>query len=128
MKRDLDLIREILLYVEKNCDGQNAPNFRESDLYKSNGVNVIFEHVTLAIERGLLEADHYSNGWHLKRLTWDGHDFLANASVPEVWGTAKKIAGGLAFGVFCNVLAKVATDYGLGLLGKLQEAMDSLGF
>ena len=128
MKRDLNLIRDILLWAEENCDGYTYESLYQFDLLQSHGRKVIDEHITLTLERGLIEASHASNGYAIRRLTWDGHDFIANAKVPAVWDTAKKIAGSLAFGVFCNVLTKVATDYGQGLLGKLQEAMDSLGF
>ena len=83
MKRDLDLIREILLFAENNCDGRQMPladasKFQNSK-YHSVTRPVLREHIELAQERGLLTASHHSGGSHIHRLTWDGHDFLANA-------------------------------------------------
>ena len=120
MVRDMDLIREILLYAEKYCNGEDyRPVIRKKFLdtkYHSVGRLKLYEHIRLAKEHGLIEVTGSSGGYHFRRLTWNGHDFLDNSRSPEVWNAAKKVAGGMSFTVFCNVLTQLATERGTELL------------
>jgi len=124
MKRDMDLIREILLLAEKHCCGGTFLDFDQFALdtsvlpenYPSIEYEELDEHIALAKERGLIEAHRASGSCSIQRLTWEGHEFLDNSRTPEVWNAAKKTAGHLSFGVFDSVLNHLAVNHGLGLL------------
>ena len=118
----MDLIRDILLFVEENCNGYDYESLYESDLFQPHNRVILDEHIALVQERGLVEAIHDSCGYAIRRLTWDGHEFLDNSRTPEVWNAAKESAGHLSFGVFGAVLNHLAINHGLGLLKSGFEA------
>jgi hypothetical protein len=118
MKRDMDLIRKILLEMEK------AP-FSEGWLeLKLEGYdkNDISYHIMLLHEAGLIEAINISTlkilEWKPKYITWSGHEFLDAARDNNRWETAKKIivekGGNLAFDVVKSVLIQLMTKAVLG--------------
>ena len=131
MERDMDLIREILLFAEKHCDGSEFLVLEPSKLseqYHALEDIVLNEHIALTKERGLIESHHASNGSTIRRLTWDGHEFLDNSRTPEVWNAAKAAAGHLSFGVFGSVLNHLAINHGLSLLKSgFDAALSGLG-
>ena len=48
-----------------------------------------------------------------ERLTWEGHEFIENASNDEIWGQAKTAVdkiGDVSFSVWGNVLSKIVLD------------------
>jgi len=119
MKRDMDLIREILLFAEANCDGKDDFVIEVAHLsgkFPNITPEKLNEHVTLTIERELIEANGTFGDYGISRLTWEGHEFLDNSREPAIWNATKKAAGHLSFGVFCSVLTQLATNHGLGLL------------
>lgn len=75
MKRNMDLIRDILLYVEENA-GQKAgklciPSFPE---YENDFVDY---HIRLCHEAGYIVASFPAQDRpHIANLTWDGHEAL----------------------------------------------------
>lgn len=87
MKRDMDLIRAILLEVEKSpspagCQIEIPGRTREE----------LYYHAQLTQEAGLIEARFLPNStvFHVLRLTNPGHKFLAAARSDTVWEKAKK--------------------------------------
>ena len=68
MKRDTELIRHILEYVECNSESKflAAPSIEG---YKSSEVQY---HIKLCKEAGLVNVD----GGNLRSLTWQGHNML----------------------------------------------------
>ena len=106
MKRDMDLVRRILFAVEDSEDGNvdldNIGYDRDQ----------IYLHVELMKEHGLVDAliahggdgpGHRILACRIRRLTWEGHDFLDMARRDDIWERAKKmcvkVSGGLALGV-----------------------------
>ena len=89
MKRNMDLIKAILLFAENNCDGlsHGSANSHSVRLAASKlpencrpATDVELDaHVILARNRQLLEAQSVPGGWDVYRLTWEGHDFLDNS-------------------------------------------------
>ena len=125
MKRNMDLIRAILLYVEEHDDGTKSLAVNAltlPDEYRTVNELSFFEHIALMKERGLIETD----GYLIRRLTWEGHEFLDNSRSPEVWNAAKESAGHLSFGVFGSVLNHLAIHHGLGLLKSGYETAQSV--
>ena len=121
MKRDLDLIRKILLALESQEHGF----FQEPLVIDGHSEEQIGYHVHLLGEAGLLKVGDHT---HLQSLspeafpvsiTWAGHEFIDAAKDESVWAKAKakvlKPAGGVAFDVLLEWL-KAEAKRQLGLL------------
>jgi DNA-binding transcriptional ArsR family regulator len=115
MKRDMDLVRKIMLAVEAS----ERP--LDSTLIRISGYNpeTITEHMRLLNEAGLIEGiSAYSVEHRLKwielRLTWNGHDFLDAARNENVWTETvlevRKKSGAVPFEVLKGLLMDVARD------------------
>lgn len=84
MKRDMDLIRLLLLQVE----GEEKPDLK--DVSEEQQVY----HMTLLIEAGLVKGHAIDDsrgqpaGVIVQRLTWQGHEFLDVARNSSIWKTA----------------------------------------
>ena len=114
MKRDLDLIREILFVVEQHpvLDRTLSLQGKQfADKFPGITDDILNEHIQLSVEANLLEAEPYQLGWFITRLTGSGHDFLDNSRVKSVWEKTKHVAGQLSFGVFAATLNEAATTY-----------------
>lgn len=106
MKRDMDLIRKILLAMEEKPDG-----FFEGRLvidgYSSNQIGY---HVYLMMQAGLVEGadattmDSSSPVAIPTCLTWYGHDFLDASRDENRWTKAKQMAAKLGSGVTFDVM------------------------
>ena len=87
MKRDMDLIRAILLEVEKSpslggCRIEIPKRSREELYYNAQ----------LAQEAGLIDGRFLPNSaeFHVLRLTYEGHEFLDAARNDTLWAKAKE--------------------------------------
>ena len=115
MKRNLDLIREVLFVVEQHpsLDRALCLQWKQfADKFPGLTADILNEHIELLVETGLLEAEPYQLGWFITRLTWSGHDFLANSRVKSAWEKAKQVAGQLSFGAFAAALNEAVITYG----------------
>jgi hypothetical protein len=120
MKRDMDLVRKILLELE----GKNPKDDGlEPEQLSGHTPEEVGYHIGLLKEAGLVEAmDARSYGnpmnWIATRLTWEGHEFLEASRNEGVWTKAKQIAaekgGGLTFEVLKQLLSKLLTDLMMG--------------
>jgi Hypothetical protein (DUF2513) len=90
MQRDMDIIRDLLLWVESG---------RSHELPPAASREQLAYHAQLLIDAGLAEGSvHYAgrrgtrvpDAFHIERLTWAGHDFLDAARDDTVWGHAKE--------------------------------------
>jgi hypothetical protein len=88
VKRDMDLVREILLEIY-NHEDDSLPELKLKD---HPPVKVMY-HVKMLKDIGLIEAiDASSSGgmYFLNlSLTWDGHDFIEVAKIDTHWERAK---------------------------------------
>jgi hypothetical protein len=119
MKRDLELVRAILLWIESR-DGTPDAAIPTIDGYSEIQVG---HHVYLLVQAGLVEGiDLGTLGGSLpvsapNCLTWSGHEFLDASRDEFLWGDAKKrllTAGGVSFAVLLEWL-KVQLRVKLGL-------------
>lgn len=111
MKRDMDLIREILLRLEQN----NYLN--EIDGYSTRELAY---HVSLLEDAGLVTQEIYSNLFINDsmldgiRITWAGQEFLDSSRNVSIWEKAKNIAmektGAITFEVLKTVLVQLGKD------------------
>ncbi len=119
MKRNMDLVRQILLNMEENEHG-NAPSDFAIEGYTEEQVGY---HCYLLNEAGLIKATVVTAN-ELKspfavpiNLRWDGHEFLNNAKNENVWSQAKEAVskiGDASFSVWASVLSQVVSK-NLGL-------------
>jgi hypothetical protein len=91
MKRDMDLVREVLLKVEElPFDGR----FYDVKIEGRSDDEITY-HVMLLHEAGFIEAIDLSTlgglCWKPKRLTYNGHEFLDAARSDTVWQKAKAV-------------------------------------
>ena len=91
MKRDMDLVRDILLKVEK---ADRALTSDDMHKLKQND-SLIDYHVELLTQHKLLDADithDWNNdivGLNIAGLTWEGRDFLEGMRNPTLWEKVK---------------------------------------
>ncbi len=120
MKREMDLVREILLAVEQmpyaGATGSLAPSEFKLD---GRTTPEVCYHTTLLAEARLIEVAYLGSdtigrdetGTELEeqkvipiRLTWEGHEFLDNARDVTRWSEARDRAGGAGFRVLTAIL------------------------
>lgn len=115
MKRDMDLIRTILLEIEKAEDREipiNSVSIGDFDrktiryhidLLEDSGLAKVIKHT---IQLGRTKQPTFIN----LRLSWEGHEFLDAARDDNVWAKAKVVLvkmSGLPF----EVLQALLIDY-----------------
>lgn len=93
MRRDLDLVRSILIYVEKAEDEVDA----EDLVTDSWPFETVAYHIRLMAHHGLVDLSDDTrdmNGETLSLtvsgLTWDGQDYPDAIRDPKVWAKVKK--------------------------------------
>jgi hypothetical protein len=85
MKKNMDLIREILLITEENCV---PPDYIEVDVsdflekFPAITEEELREHIIQAEESGLIESKLTSSKCYIDRLTPAGHAWLAEDRTP----------------------------------------------
>jgi len=111
MKRDMDLIRKMLLAIEADEQGL-APKI-EIDGYTQEEINY---HAILLGEAGLavvIEAGGMggtSPEAQIDRLTWAGHEFLDSSRENKTWNQAKDVInkiGGASIQIWASVLTEI---------------------
>jgi Hypothetical protein (DUF2513) len=90
MKRDMDLMRQILFEVEK---WPFTGSF-DTVLIANRSDQEVSYHVYLLADAGLIEAvdasSHSGPRWYPKHLTYEGHEFLDAARQDTIWAKAKE--------------------------------------
>ena len=90
MQRDMDVVRDLLLLIEKQTPSEAQGVFQPDEYSR----DVLDNHMMLMMDRGLVEAkdwaDMQGHNWAMVRLLWDGHDFLDTIRDPEIWRKTKK--------------------------------------
>ena len=89
MKRDLDLVRKMLLSIEQPGDGGEISWAElEREGYELSAVNY---HLELLNDAGLIKADELVPGqWWPERMTWAGHEFLDAARDERLWEESRR--------------------------------------
>jgi Hypothetical protein (DUF2513) len=121
MKRDMDMIRNLLLRIEAlpsleastpgpqiySLSTRDAP-LRVSDEDPSD----LHHHMRLLVNAGYLDLTptQFEGSFNFKGLSWKGHDFLDSVRDEEVWRKTKQ--GALAAGGFTfELLADLAKGF-----------------
>lgn len=110
MKRDMDLIRQLLLRIEELRVG--VPNSGEEMLslsasrpplcLRDEDPEATHYNMKLLADAGYLDLarTQFAGSFNLRGLTWAGHDFLDSVRDAEVWRKTKDgalTAGGFTF-------------------------------
>ncbi|MCT7647624.1 DUF2513 domain-containing protein [Aliarcobacter butzleri] len=96
MKRDLELIRNIMIYLEENLQPSKEINSTDLPFYNENDENyqLMSEHLKLIIENGYIEVIKTPiKGFTLfsiTRITTKGYDFLDALRNEKVWNQVKE--------------------------------------
>lgn len=120
MKRDMDLVRKILIAMNDHEHG-HAPRNLEIEGYSDEEIGY---HCFILSEAGLIHAaDTTSMGSSSPeaipiRLTWSGHEFIDNAKNENIWSQTKEAVGkvgDVSFSVWASVLSSVVkNNLGIG--------------
>jgi Hypothetical protein (DUF2513) len=117
MKRDMDLVRKLLLEIEEKDvgDGQWI-NIKIADFSEAQ----ITEHLFLLYKAQLVEGNDTSSlnkrSFMPRRLTWNGYDFIDSIRDVETWKKTKN--GALAAGGWT---VDILRDLAKGLIKKKIE-------
>lgn len=120
MKRDMDLVRKILLAYEENEDS-GAFFYPKIDGYQEKIIN---HHRGIMCDASLLEPiyhpriDRYE-GILGYRITWFGHDFLDASREETRWNKAKEIGVKIG-GVTLEIMLQILKDL---MLSQLKQVM-----
>lgn len=100
MKRDMDLTRDLLLFIEANpkMDGSREFYFNETESMGFNeySIDEISYHLALLVEAGFVDGAATSAvPCTIRRLTWEGHEFLDNIKNDDIWSKTKERISGL---------------------------------
>ena len=113
MKRDLDLVRKILLAMEEYEHGFAPRNFCVEG-YSDEEVGF---HAYLMDQAGLLETVEMTHQGSTSRkaiprsITWFGYEFLEAARNQSVWEKAKARAQNAGLAMMFEVLKDLAVNY-----------------
>ncbi|UZD65584.1 DUF2513 domain-containing protein [Marinobacter sp. AN1] len=111
MKRDMGLIRQVLLAVEAGEDPDKIEGYDSDE---------IRYHQALVIEAGLAEGkmlDDLSNTTQvpanvfIKKLTWQGHEFIDLMKQSEIWNTIQRDFKEASFGTVIKVARELAEGW-----------------
>jgi hypothetical protein len=122
MKRDMDLVRQILFTLEESPDGFQKPETIEVEGWTTAEIR---HHFTLLEDAGFVysppmpKTGPHGLGTYTSqrigsyRLTWQGYEFLATVRDPEIWRKTKAGAakvGGLGVEVFWGLAKECSGD------------------
>ena len=116
MRRDMDLIRGILLTVGDSDDPVDANVFTDS----AHSFELVVYHIDLIRQAGLADTNitramggriiHATVG----PLTWEGNEFLDAVRSDTIWGTVKKrvasTVGATTLDVVKTLAVRIASD------------------
>lgn len=112
MKRDMDLIRNMLLEIEKAENVVSLDKLREMHVNE----NVVDYHVWLLDEAGYVDSTlmYADNGLYyasINGLTWAGQDFLDAIRGKNMWDKIKRAVSACTDSTTFEVIKGVAVKY-----------------
>lgn len=92
MKRNMDLCRDILIYVE-SLSFLSQPQKVAVDGFSEEEIQY---HLKLLNQAGLIDAENKSRDtqkvrWRVHALTWQGHEFVEASRNKSAWDNAKSM-------------------------------------
>ena len=119
MRRDMDLVRTVLLSVEESDAQVLAASELASNLWDEI---TVARHIELMIEAGLVVGEvsrNLAGGMHafVMRITWAGYDFLDAVRSETVWEDTKASIGDRLGTASFEVVKTVAAAVAMKALG-----------
>lgn len=102
MRRDVELIRDILLSVEVGHAGVQSEITEDPD--------IINHHLHLMIDGGLLNGQEINEGqWNIYGLTWEGYELIDLIGDDVRWAAIKQNLNGksCSFGIIKQIAEKI---------------------
>lgn len=93
-KRDMDLIRSLLLEIEGGKRAFEITSVSLAPIFDIDPLTALSDedaarmdhHLDLLSDAGFVEFERLNGGvWLVKRMTWKGHEFLETVRDGEVW-------------------------------------------
>jgi hypothetical protein len=114
MKRDMDVIRKVLLELEKFHHLPNGyHDLRGQRALQIEGVDCseVSAHLEILLDAGLYNSTSNNPHWgKFQALTWEGHEFLDSVRDDQIWAETKE--GAAAVGSFTfDLLKALATGF-----------------
>lgn len=123
MKRDMELIRRILLETETlGIDGDIYTREYKTSWFEDVQEHVFYYHVELLDEAGYIRSFKIDQSYDFDRedlsvgkffpvsLTWEGHEFLDSIRNNDSWERVKRSFGKALSTIPVSVLANVTTE------------------
>ena len=117
MQRDLDKIRNIMLYLEENLIPGKEISSSDIPYYEENNDNdylVLTEHIRQLVEINFIEEHNIRLSgltiYYIKRITSDGHDFIQAIKNESVWNQTKDMAKKAGGGTI-PIMVEFAKEY-----------------
>lgn len=114
MKREWDLIREILIEVEElSSEERKRKSFSCNSQQKEDAATIKIEHIKLLRTSGFLSGEaktSISGTWSLSNpeLTWEGHELLEKMRSAPLWERIKEMATQKGLEMTFDVIKKFA--------------------
>lgn len=84
-KRDMDLIRSLMLEIEEGKEAFDPDDYEDADWSEKT------MHIRLIEEAGWVKFSHeLDDTWAIDRITGKGHDFLDSVRDPVIWAKTKE--------------------------------------
>ena len=118
MKRDLDIVRSVLLTAE----AADRPVDESALLGCCGDMRRLAFHVELMHGRGLVDAAVSYDGFgeqplsvEVRSVTWEGYDYLDAIRSPKVWARAKAVISEAVGDTSLSVVKEVCTMIAIGM-------------
>ena len=119
MKRNWDVVRELLTKMEE-CSGPGDTLSLSS--FPSERSAEVSYHAELLLEAGLVDGQmsraisRDPHDFFLRRLTWNGHEFLDSIRSDNVWEKTKKVFVSKGIEMTVDLVKFVATEVASAVL------------
>lgn len=120
MKRDLDLIRDILLHIEAMPPEQTDLSSKQLKNLCANEATIA-SHIKLLLDNKFIEVTHCvpqnenKDIYFITRITMSGYDYLDTIRNPKIWEATKEklksIGGTVSLEVVKDVAISVVRSY-----------------
>lgn len=127
MKRDMELVRKLLLEIERLHISYDLTNH---DLaIESYDMYTIAYHCQIMFEKGLIssykpiEVDGGIAGFRVGGLTWDGNDFLEKIRDNSVWHKTKETIKEKGLPLLIETIKEIANGF---IAAATQGAVDAI--
>ncbi|GHT12324.1 hypothetical protein FACS1894170_07000 [Planctomycetales bacterium] len=125
MKLEINIIKSLLADIENSADYPEPFIINKVDGVEADSVTINY-HLVLMIEAGLISGlekiNHDKRYVLVERMTWAGHDFLANAKNPDIWKRFEEASS--SFGSFSiNILQSALTNIAYSQINQMTAAI-----